>query len=90
MDLEIRMRRDARLLKGKAISSLRRSVNLFNGLDDDGHLTSVLLHAEHSAEMLIKSSLRGEELKEIRRIFWPKRGLQTMYQPRWRARKAFE
>ena len=64
------MRRDARLLKSKAIASLHRAVNSFDGLDDDGSLTSVLLHAQHAAEMLIKSALQEKNLK----IFGPDSG----------------
>ena len=57
------MRRDARLLKPKAIASLRRAVQAFNALDDDGRITSVLLHAQHASEMLLKAALRGKNLK---------------------------
>jgi hypothetical protein len=51
------MHRDARLLKGKALSSLRRSARTFNDLDDDGRVTTVLLHLQHAFEMLLKAAL---------------------------------
>ena len=57
------MRRDARLLKSKAISSLRRAVQSFNSLDDDGKITTVLLHAEHASEMYLKAALRSKNLE---------------------------
>ncbi len=51
------MRRDARVLEKKAIASLRRAMMAFNALDDEGRHTSVLLHLQHSFEMLLKASL---------------------------------
>ena len=53
----MKLRREARTLKGKAISSLRRAVAAFNSFDEDGRLTAVLLHLQHSAEMLLKAML---------------------------------
>ena len=57
------MRRDASLLKSKAISSLRRAVQSFNSLDDDGKITTVLLHAQHASEMYLKAALRSKNLE---------------------------
>jgi len=51
------MHRDARLLKGKALASLRRCARAFNDLDDDGRITTVLLHLQHAFEMLMKAAL---------------------------------
>jgi hypothetical protein len=51
------MHRDARLLKGKALASLRRCTRAFNDLDDDGRVSSVLLHLQHAFEMLMKAAL---------------------------------
>jgi hypothetical protein len=51
------MHREARLLKGKALASLRRSARAFNDLDDDGRTTTVLLHLQHAFEMLMKAAL---------------------------------
>lgn len=49
--------RDARTLKLKAICSMRAGMNAFNSFDDDGRITSVLLHLQHSCEMLLKAVL---------------------------------
>ena len=51
------MRREARLLKAKAIASLRRAAQAFNSLEDDGRVTTVLLHSQHAFEMLLKAAL---------------------------------
>lgn len=51
------VRRDARLLKGKALASLRRCARAFNDFDDDGRTTTVLLHLQHAFEMLLKAAL---------------------------------
>jgi hypothetical protein len=52
---------NVRELKRKAISSLRTAVTSFNAIDNDGRLTTVLLHLQHSFEMLLKAAL---ELKK--------------------------
>src|SRR5436309_265121 len=52
------MRRISRTLKTKAISSFRRATAAFNGVDDDGRQTAVLLHLQHGFEMLLKAALR--------------------------------
>jgi hypothetical protein len=49
--------RDARLLKGKALASLRRSARAVNDFDDDGRMSTVLLHLQHAFEMLLKAAL---------------------------------
>lgn len=51
------MQRDARLLKTKALASLRRSAKAFNDFDDDGRFSTVLLHLQHAFEMLLKAAL---------------------------------
>jgi hypothetical protein len=51
------MRRDARLLKSKALASLRRCARAFNDFDDDGRVSTVLLHLQHAFEMLLKAAL---------------------------------
>ena len=51
------MRRDARLLKEKAVASLRRAATAFNSLEDAGRHTTVLVHLQHSFEMLLKAAL---------------------------------
>lgn len=52
------MHRDSRLLKAKALSSLRRAAQAFNSFEDDGRVTTVLLHLQHAFEMLLKAALR--------------------------------
>jgi hypothetical protein len=52
-----RLKRDAQALKSKAISSLRRSTEAFNSHNDEGRATAVLLHLQHSFEMLLKACL---------------------------------
>lgn len=52
-----KLRRDAKTLKGKAISSLRRALECFNSFDEDGRVTSTLLHLQHATEMLLKAVL---------------------------------
>ncbi len=49
--------REARTLKSKAISSLRVGMQAFNSFDEDGRVTTVLLHLQHACEMLLKAVL---------------------------------
>ena len=49
--------RDARTLKGKAMSSLRQGLSAFNSYVEDGRVTTVLLHLQHACEMLLKAAL---------------------------------
>jgi hypothetical protein len=58
-----KLRREARTLKAKALCSLRRAVTAFNSCDDDGRTTSVLLHMQHAAEMLLKAILVQKRAK---------------------------
>lgn len=53
----MKLRREARTLKQKALSSLRRGIVAFNDYDDDGRVTTVLLHFQHTCEMLLKAAL---------------------------------
>lgn len=53
----MKLRREARSLKAKAVSSLRRGVSAYNSYDEDGRTTTVLLHLQHACEMLIKAAL---------------------------------
>lgn len=46
-----------RVLHGKALSSMRTAMAAFNSPHDDGRTTSVLLHLQHSFEMLLKAGL---------------------------------
>lgn len=53
----MKVKRDARNLKLKAIASLKRGLSAFNSCDDDGRVTAVLLHLQHASEMLLKAAL---------------------------------
>ena len=64
------MHRDARLLKAKALASLRRCARAFNDFDDDGRVSTVLLHLQHSFEMLLKASL----IEKTVRVFDKRKG----------------
>jgi len=56
----VKLRQSARILKGKALSSVRASVIAFNGLDEDGRVTEVLLRMQHAFEMLMKAALNQQ------------------------------
>lgn len=49
--------RDARTLKEKAISSLKIAMTTFNSFEEEGRITSVLLHLQHACEMQLKAVL---------------------------------
>lgn len=49
--------RDARTLRKKAVASLRIAISTFNSYDDEGRVCSVLLHLQHACEMLLKAVL---------------------------------
>lgn len=51
------------ILKDKAIASMRRTVGAFNDLEDDGRVTTVMLHVQHAFEMLLKAALRERGVK---------------------------
>jgi hypothetical protein len=53
----MKLRREAGILKRKAIASLRRATTAFNSFDDDGRVTDVLLHLQHAFEMVLKAAL---------------------------------
>lgn len=53
----MQLRREAKILKAKALSSLRRAMVEFNSYDDDGRPTEVLLKLQHAFEMLLKAGL---------------------------------
>ncbi|WP_198385673.1 hypothetical protein [Burkholderia ubonensis] len=53
----MKLKREARTLKSKALASLRRAMEVFNGYDESGRVDSVLLHLQHCSEMLTKSLL---------------------------------
>lgn len=70
------MRRESRLLKAKAIASLRRAAQAFNSLEDEGRVTTVLLHSQHAFEMLLKAALSERRHK----IFDSKTGRSIGFQ----------
>jgi hypothetical protein len=53
----MKIRREAGILKRKALASLRCATGAFNSFDDDGRVTDVLLHLQHAFEMLLKAAL---------------------------------
>ena len=54
---QVKLRNEARVLKRKAISSMRAAMAAFNSPHDDGRVTAVLLHLQHAFEMLMKAAL---------------------------------
>jgi len=60
----MRLKRETRRLKAKAVASLRRATAAFNGLEDEGREATVLLFLQHAFEMLLKAGLhqRGVRL----------------------------
>jgi len=59
------MKREAKLLLPKAISSLRLSIDHFNSSSDIGRTEAVLILLDHAFEMLLKASLieRGAQIR---------------------------
>jgi len=51
------MKQSTRVLKKKALASLKRMTTAFNSVDDDGRSSAVLLSLQHSFEMLLKAAL---------------------------------
>lgn len=61
----VKLRNEARELKRKAISSMRASMTAFNSPHDDGRVTAVLLHLQHSFEMLLKAALVQDRVPQV-------------------------
>lgn len=53
----MKLARDAKTLKQKAIHSLKISMSAFNSYEEGGRVTTVLLHAQHACEMLLRAVL---------------------------------
>ncbi|KZY06419.1 MULTISPECIES: hypothetical protein [unclassified Sulfitobacter] len=68
--------RDAKTLHHKSISSLKFSMSAFNSYEEEGRLTRVLLHAQHSTEMLLKCVLAQNKEK----VFDDKSGLSLSFE----------
>jgi len=62
------MKKEVKLLYGKAIDSLIISIEIFNRPHDKGRPTSVLIFLDHAMEMLLKSAIRhkGGKIREKR------------------------
>jgi hypothetical protein len=60
------MRREVRLLHGKALDSLVLSIEHFNRPDDRGRVSTVLILLDHAFEMLLKASIlhRGGKIRD--------------------------
>lgn len=61
--MNMKLRSSARILKGKAVASMRSCVSSFNSLQDDGRATTVLLHGQHAFEMLLKAALNQRQVR---------------------------
>ena len=59
----MRRRRVSVLLLDKSLASIRRAIGAFNGMDDDGRQSTVLLHLQHAAEMLLKAGLSEKKVR---------------------------
>jgi hypothetical protein len=62
------MKREAKLLLGKACDSLLLSIELFNRPQDRGRVSGVLIQLDHGFEMLLKAAIleRGGRIRETR------------------------
>lgn len=62
------MRKEAKLLKGKSVSSLLLSIEHFNRVTDLGRSEAVLIFLDHSFEMLLKAAIlaSGGKIREAR------------------------
>jgi hypothetical protein len=76
MSVMKRLRRDARILKAKAIASLRRAASAHNSYEEEGRSTTVLLHLQHAFEMLFKAGLVEKRV----RIFDPQMGRSISFE----------
>jgi hypothetical protein len=53
----VKLKQEARVLRGKALSSLTVAVAAFNSPHEEGRTTQVLLFLQHAFEMLLKAAL---------------------------------
>ncbi len=62
------MKKEARLLREKAIASLLLCIDHFNRVSDTGRVEAVLIFLDHAFEMLLKASIlqRGGKIRERR------------------------
>ncbi len=66
----MKLKQDARVLRGKALASLTIAVEAFNSPHDLGRISRVLLHLQHAFEMLLKAAL----VQSGTRVFDPSTG----------------
>lgn len=61
-----RLKKEARLLRDKAIESLLLAIDNFNRVSDVGRVDAVLIFLDHSFEMLLKAAIleRGGKIRE--------------------------
>ena len=52
----MKLKQEARVLRGKALSSLTVAVAAFNSPHEEGRITQVLLFLQHAFEMLLKAA----------------------------------
>jgi hypothetical protein len=60
---KMKLLRDARTLKAKAVASLKVAMMAFNSYEDEGRICTVLLHLQHACEMLLKAVLVQSRVK---------------------------
>lgn len=53
---------NVRVLRAKALASFRNAVAAFNGFNEDGRMTTVLLNFQHAFEMLLKATLESKKV----------------------------
>lgn len=66
----MKLKQESRVLKRKALASLKWAVEGFNSPHDEGRVTRVLLYLQHAFEMLLKASL----VQVGERVFDPSTG----------------
>lgn len=63
----MKLMRDTRTLKTKAIESLRSAMSAYNSYEEAGRVTMVLMHSQHACEMLLKAVIVQEKGKPFDR-----------------------
>ena len=61
----MRLKQDSRVLKQKAMASLLFTIEAFNSPHEEGRATRVLVHLQHSFEMLLKAALVQTGVKRV-------------------------
>jgi len=68
---------NVRVLRSKALASLKTGITAFNGLEDAGRITVVLLSFQHAFEMLLKAALEAKKARVFDRRTGKSIGLET-------------